>query len=435
MKKQLFSLLVTLVVLNSCIFTNEIEPEDNSNTEYNSVYNLVSNLFLYPEQIKESNAYNFDIDALFADTDQFSGYYNPLEAQALLTQFSTPEKVGLVGVTVTPIEEGSDTLIIGRVFPDSPAEKVGVLKGDKILEVNGHSVITQDSMDKWNVYVSGGVGTEVSFKILREEEVLDFNMVKEEIQVPTVWVDSIQEKISLIQITQFSVVTNEEDIKNSEGANDTLGTWREFREALTKTASDEVTLLDLRGNPGGAIVMCEAMADELVAEDQILYLSDDRTTVKVDTVLATKDGLGEQRKFVMLADDWSASCAELFIAAVLGSRDINLVGVKTYGKGIGQSFHWTFEEGLAKITSLGLSNNKSITWNKVGIEPSHSVEGVNAQLEKAVSLAEEMSIQPLEKVNFQIEPTPLSVIQAKLSERLAEVTDVGGAYKLPKSDK
>jgi carboxyl-terminal processing protease len=431
MKKHLFSLLSTLVVLSSCIFTNQIESKDNSNKEFNSVYKLVSNLFLYPEKIKERETYDNDIYDLIADTDRFSAYYTPVEAEALIANYSTPEKVGIIGIVVAPIVENSDTLVVNRVYQGSPAEKAGVLKGDRILEVNGSSVVTVEFMNNWSVYVSGSVGTEIKLKVLRGEEVLHFKMIKIEMEIPTVWVDSIADGISLIQITQFSLVTSEADIANSETDNDTLGTWREFREALQETSKDEVTLLDLRYNPGGAINICTAMADELVAKNKILYLSDDRETIKIDTIIATKNGLGESRRFVMLANEGSASCSEIFIASVLGSRNISFVGKTTYGKGIGQGHFWTYASGLVKITSLGLSNNKSITWHEIGIKPSHEVEGALAQLEKATSLAQEMTLEPLPKIISSVSSRDLLGVQTQLSNRVSQGADNGGAYTLP----
>lgn len=399
--------------------------------EFNSVYQLVLDLFLYPEKIKERKTYDSDIYNLMEDTDRFSAYYTPVEAEALITDYSTPQKVGLIGIAVGPTVENSDTLVVNRVYPDSPAEKAGVLKGDRILEVNGSSVVSIDSMNNWSIYVSGSVGTEIKLKVLRSGEVLEFKMIKIEMEIPTVWVDSIADSISLIQITQFSLVTSEADITNLETDNDTLGTWREFRQALQETSKDEVTLLDLRFNPGGAVNICKAMADELVAENEILYLSDDREATKIDTIIATKNGLGESRKFVMLANEGSASCSEIFIASVLGNRDIPLVGKTTYGKGIGQGHFWTYARGLVKITSLGLSNNKSVTWNEVGIKPSHEVEGALVQLEKATSLAQEMKLKPLRKISSLVSSRDLLDVQIQLTNRVSEGADNGGAYTLP----
>ena len=96
---------------------------------------------------------------------------------------------------------------------------------------------------------------------------------------------------------------------------------------------------------------------------------------------------GEGGKFVLLANNGSASCAEIFAAAVTELEDIPLVGITTYGKGIGQSSWSTPAGGLATITTLEFITPKGNSYHKKGLVPQYRCEG-GASIACAIEAAE-----------------------------------------------
>ena len=208
--------------------------------------------------------------------------------------------------------------------------------------------------------------------------------------VPTVLSASAGPGISYLRVTQFKRVTME------KVAGDTSGSWLEFRKALRATADDGATILDLRGNPGGNVDVCLGMADELVPGGRTLVFEEDAVSpwygLPMRRAYPSKaGGLGESRDFVILIDGGSASCAEIFVAAVRGTRPRDAaVGTRSYGKGIGQSIWNTPGGGLLRITSLRLFAPDGSSWHRSGIAPDVEVSGSADQLARAVEEARKM---------------------------------------------
>lgn len=237
--------------------------------------------------------------------------------------------------------------------------------------------------------------------------------------LPTVFVDSVAPGLSLIQVTEFRRVT----IKNYPG--DTTGTWREFRQALWQTRHEEVTLIDLRNNPGGSVMICLGMADELVPDQRVLVTQENRAAPwngkpLLSSLPSSGGGLGEERRFVFLANHRSASCSELFLASALGNREDRFVGQTTFGKGVGQSL-WTLPDGgMLRATSLLFWAPDGISWNGVGIAPDVEKHDREEQLQAAIELAHQMK-------NDQSSPLPPRKLEERLFARSAHLADLVGS--------
>ena len=182
--------------------------------------------------------------------------------------------------------------------------------------------------------------------------------------------------IPLIKITEFSDYTSNED-----------GTYGEFLEALELTDDAPSTIIDLRGNSGGSIDQCIAVAEELLPLGDTAIISNERA----DTFYYVNhyEGLGLYRYYVFLTDAQTASCAEIMIAAVSSNRKSPVVGQLTFGKGLGQYYFTTPASGIAKISAMEFYDKDSFTFNRYGIEPDFSVANSNEALQKALELSQE----------------------------------------------
>ena len=211
--------------------------------------------------------------------------------------------------------------------------------------------------------------------------------------VPTVWSFRVAEGITLLRITQFKRVTME----GTTG--DTSGTWLELRRALAATDTERVTLVDLRSNPGGNVELCLNMADEFVPAGRVLLKMENRAAPWAGGKLRSErtargGGIAENRRFVFLANGGSASCSEIFLAAVRGNRDDPLVGERTYGKGIGQSVWNTPAGGQLRVTSLRFLGPNDESWDGTGLLPDVEVSGSAAQLQRALAEARKILALP-----------------------------------------
>ena len=205
-----------------------------------------------------------------------------------------------------------------------------------------------------------------------------YKLEKETVYAPTVFVDTLFEDsakglpgIIFIAIEGFKLKTADQD----------SGTYGELKSYLDSTTSDNrVRVLDLRNNPGGYTTQCIPMADlfskegTLSSSKQKMFSADGGTKIVESSSPAKPGHSGEKGKYLILANRGTASCAEIFIAAVTETTNIPLVGKTTYGKGIGQSMFYTVKNGLATITDVEFFTPKGNSYNGKGIEPKYKCE-------------------------------------------------------------
>jgi len=359
-------------------------------------HDLLQRLYLWPEEVPDLAAVDSMAELIAPLSDPFTTYYPPVEAAIRIDDQTHPPARGTTGLWLRalPVEPGlprpvPDTLEVWRVLPTSPADSAGFRPHDRILALNGLRLDADTSLAAWWRLADDTVGSALELEVLRESTPFLDTLRLATVPLPTVYADSLAPDLSLIQVTEFRNVT----ISSDPGHGDTTGTWAEFRTALRQTASDAVTLLDLRGNPGGNIRICLGMADELVASGVLLRMEDRSASYQPEQsgvliVQATPGGLGEARRFILLADAHSASCSEIFVAAIRANRSDALIGQTTYGKGIGQSQWRTPGGGLLKVTSIRLSDAHGETWHHVGIAPDQAITGSAEQLAEALTLAD-----------------------------------------------
>jgi C-terminal processing protease CtpA/Prc len=232
-------------------------------------------------------------------------------------------------------------------------------------------------------------------ELFRESDTVDVKITLDDFYMPTVktsYVDSVP----VIRITEFSAVS----VSDS-------GTYGEFMTALEKTKGAKSTILDLRGNPGGDGDQCYAIAMEMLSKGDtvsINYEADYDSVWKgekwdyyqvFDTLVykAPTDGVGNKRYYVLMADTVSASCAELVLAALTANKKSPIVGMLSYGKGIGQMYLSSEAGimGLAMITAFKVRDKNRKSYHDLGFVPDYEISDPQKQMAKAVELAKKRS--------------------------------------------
>lgn len=286
--------------------------------------------------------------------DPYSTYMNAKENEELFQVLEG--KFGGVGIVLSL--KDPKKLIVLRAIKNSPASKVGIQAGDVISKINNSETAGMDQ-DKAVGMMRGDPGTKVSLALYRESthKTLTVNLTRENITVPTVDGEALpgHSDIAYISISQFSSDTGTE-------LKDTLNTMniKKFKGLI----------LDLRYNHGGELNSAVQVASYFIAEGPVVYIVDKQGNV--DTKMAAGTYLG--MPIVVLVNEESASAAEIVAGAIKDKGTGNLVGVKTFGKGIVQTI-FPLDAG----TSVKLTTAKYLTPNKVdihkkGIEPDVKVE-------------------------------------------------------------
>lgn len=220
----------------------------------------------------------------------------------------------------------NDTVNILEVLADGPAEKVGLLPGDRIISANGISLVgsnvTSDSVFKT---LRGAKGSKVDLVIKRYNSPKEFHyeVVRGDIPVNSVDVKYMVSKdIGYLRVTKFS-----------------RNTYMEFFNALNdlKAAGAKRFIVDLRGNSGGFMDQAIYMANEFLPAGKIIVYTKGR---KADNeYVAISDGRGhfQDYELTVLTNEGTASASEIFSGAIQDNDRGLVIGRRTFGKGLVQN--------------------------------------------------------------------------------------------------
>ena len=281
--------------------------------------------------------------------------------------------------------EVDSSLQVKYVYRVGPAATAGVHRGDQIIALDSIPLNddSTNAFDKYNSILEQKTEDNFLLTVLQNGEARDFSLTRESLLTPTVYLDSI-DSVPVIRITEFSNITNGfgED-----------GSYAEFQDVLNQTDGAKSTVLDLRGNPGGSISLCTQMAGELLSKGDTIIVEKNWKRESPEKTFSTlytvneKDGIAKGRYVVLMLDSNSASCAEMFAAALTANIKAPIVGTNSFGKGIGQYYIQTPENGFGVITAIQILDKNGESFHSYGFVPDFDIPDSVSALVKAVELA------------------------------------------------
>lgn len=284
--------------------------------------------------------------------DPYSAYYDEEQTSALME--TTQGEYGGIGVVLTQnLDTGVTTA--SSVYEDSPAMKAGMKDGDIIYQVEGRDVSGM-ALEEISGSIKGEKGTTVEITVLRgeEREEVTLTITRDTIQAETVKTRMLEDEIGYLAISEFDSVTLEQ--------------YREGLAELT-TQGMEGLIVDLRGNPGGNLdTVCEIL-DLMLPEGLIVYTEDKDGNRQEFT---SDEAQEVQVPLAVLVDGNSASASEIYAGAIQDYGIGQIVGTKTYGKGVVQTIY-----DLKDGTSLKLTVAEYFTPNGRNIDG----EGITPDVE------------------------------------------------------
>jgi carboxyl-terminal processing protease len=292
------------------------------------------------------------------------------------TSFLTPDEAARshetsfagIGVLMSRPQDNQPPLI-AEIFPNSPAASSGLKRGDRIVGVDGQDVTGQSVGDVANL-IRGDAGTNVKIQITRlnAPQPLEFTMKRATVQVDQVIGRQVPNApIGYLKIRQFadaSVVDNVLGILD-QGRQRGLKGW----------------VIDLRGNPGGALNAVLAAAAGFVDADHttIGYQVDRqrRQTPLQTQPLNLVDGEG----LVVLVDHDTDSGAEILAAALQEAKIATIVGTKTAGN-VGVAVQLTLpDDSVLQVTEQRFVSPSGAQLDGVGVTPDVQVDMTDEDLE------------------------------------------------------
>lgn len=243
--------------------------------------------------------------------DQFTDYLSNGQTRSLESELA-PSYVG-VGIEVTLTKPP----VIDRVFAGSPAQNAGLKAGDVILKVDGHSTASMSPGAALKM-IRGRSGTHVTLDVKTGSSQRTVTLTRRAISLPTVYSRMLPNHVAYLDIEEF-------------GQNTGAQTQTQFNRLLAQHPRGLV--LDLRDNPGGEVVQALKVANLFVPKGPVVTLK--YKNPKKDVTYRSQ-GPGTRLPIVVLVNGETASAAEILSAAIQERQGGQLVGTRTYGKGIVQ---------------------------------------------------------------------------------------------------
>lgn len=263
-----------------------------------------------------------------------------------------------------------------RTLPDNPARRAGILAGDIIYKIDDEEVweLTSEEIAK---KVRGEAGTKVKVTIVRDGESKDFEMVREEINNVSAYVD-YDGNIAIISVKRFD---------------DDTGKKVQEMAAEFKNKDVKKVVLDLRNNGGGYVSAAVDLLSLWLDEKEVIEQKSKHRENFVSKTSSGKDLLKDM-KTVVLVNGSTASASEI-VAGALKEYDIaKLVGEQTYGKGVVQTLLQIGDGSILKTTTAEWFTPNGVSINNVGVSPDvvveRSFDDVNKMLDPQLDKAKEL---------------------------------------------
>ena len=350
----LWLLTLALAVLSTVLITRSCVAADSGK---------LTSALSDAEDVIRSRYYFYDEneDALIASAlkglaagtgDDYAYYYTADEYREMQKQ----NEGAFVGIGILTMLEDDGTVRIMEVYPDTPAFEAGMEAGDALIEVNGVSYEGLDLSTFLDNVVSED-GAQNVLKVRRGEKELTFTVIAREVHTPTVSSRMLTDSIGYLRVTAFH------------------GSCVDETKTALKTLLDsgmKSLVLDLRDNLGGSLYDALDIADLFLPKGRLITSLRSKTEEE-QTFYTETDGY--DLPIVLLVNGYSASASELVSGALKDYEVAYLIGTRTFGKGIVQSYFSIPEtDGMLKITTEAYYTPNGVCVHGTGIEPDRTVE-------------------------------------------------------------
>ncbi len=287
--------------------------------------------------------------------DPFSQFMEPEAHKEMKTE--THGQFGGLGIRIA-LRDGWLTVI--TPMPETPAYRLGILPGDRIVKIEEE--ITQGmGVEDAVTRLRGKPGTKVSLTIFREGEKDPrvFTVTREVIKIQTVRSALLEGNIGYLRLSEFIETSNADLFKAA---------------AALKGGGMTSLILDLRNNPGGLLTSAVDVSKLFIGDGKLVVYTQGRAQPRADYVANAVAPYGDL-PLAVLVNGGSASASEIVTGAVQDQKRAIVIGSETFGKGSVQSVI-PLEDGSALrltvakyFTPSGRSIHRDEKTKKGGITP------------------------------------------------------------------
>lgn len=232
-----------------------------------------------------------------------------------------------------------DTLLVLSTISGGPSEKVGLMAGDRIIEVDKKNV-AGTGLKNSDVFdlLRGTKGTKVELKVFRKHspELLGFTIIRD--KIPIFSLDAsymINKTTGLIKLNKFSATTTDEFVDAMEDL---------------KKQNIQNLILDLRGNGGGYLKTAIEISEQFLKNNELVVYTSGLNEAKREYT-ASSSGEFKKGNLVVLVDESSASASEIVAGAIQDWDRGVIIGRRTFGKGLVQKPYYLTDGSMVRLTT------------------------------------------------------------------------------------
>ncbi len=400
---------IFLILCFTAGFVNAEKTEKENEQQYikmfEKVYLTIKRHYIDKKNSKEliTGAIDGMIKSL---KDPYTAFLVP-KAKKELTIETTGEYGGL-GIEVS-IRDNKLTII--SPIEDTPAERAGILAGDKIIKVDGET-LKNPKLSEIVKKLRGKPGTKVTISVERDgsDKLIDFTLNREVIKIKSVKSAVIRTNLGYIRLTSFR--------KNAPS---------EMRKAiinLVKKKKVKGVIVDLRNNPGGLLSVAIDIVDMFIKKGLIVYTRPRKESNNVflnrDYYAHTGNTVCGDIPLIVLVNHGSASASEIFSGSIQDHKRGVLLGEKTFGKGSVQSvIDLNDGYGLRYTAAYYYTPNGRMIHHK-GIEPDIEIKFPKLQsddIEHIKKIRKEKLIKKFVKKHKKYTEKNINLLMRELSSK------------------
>lgn len=313
------------------------------NTVNNRDFEIAKNMEIFGSVYREVHSYYVDesqpgslikegIDGMLESLDPYTVYIPESDIEDY--RFMTTGQYGGIG---SLIRYKNEFTYITDPYEGYPAQKAGLMAGDKIIEIDGKS-IKGLSTEEVSRFLKGQAGTSVKVKVIRQgqNQPIEKTLIREEVKIKDVpYFGMINEEVGYIKLTGFTNTASSE-VKAA------------FRELKSKGMKS--LIFDLRGNGGGLLTEAVNIVNIFVPRGQEIVSQKGRIEGMNMVYHAKEEPLDTEIPLTVLIDEGSASASEIVSGAIQDLDRGIVIGKRSYGKGLVQQTKQLPYNSMIKLT-------------------------------------------------------------------------------------
>ncbi|MFH1784630.1 MAG: S41 family peptidase [bacterium] len=339
----------------------------------------------YVEEVKPQKLIYGALHGMTKSLDPYSQFMEPDLYKEM--KIETSGEFSGLGIRIA-IKDGYLTVI--TPMPGTPAYSIGIMPGDRIIEIEGEEtkdITLMEAVKK----LRGPKGSQVTIGIMREgeKELIDYTITRDTIEIISVSHKMLPNNIGYVRLAEFSE-------KTTEGLEKALKDLEEN--------NMRAIILDLRNNPGGLLNVAVDVCKKFIADEKLVVYVEGRDKNDSKQFFADKLRSHPEMPMVVMVNEGSASASEIVAGAVQDHKAGVILGTQSFGKGSVQTVIPLSDGSGLRLTTAKYFTPSGRSIHEKGITPDIEVEISKESKEQLMKMLEGL---PMDEGKDKVEDTQL----------------------------